>query len=207
MKKIILSFAILSIGFVSYAQKSKKQVSKVEEPKTESIGKVTTIENNDASGASTNEVYLSTMKGLITKLFASKDIDGIESAGNNFERVAMAEPTEWLPNYYAAYAKIMAAFMTKDPKEIDAKIEAAEKLIQMAENITTNSELECLKGMCHQARIMVDPMSRGQQYSQMATESFNVSSELDPSNPRPYYMKANSAFYTPEQFGGGKKNS
>jgi hypothetical protein len=221
MKKVILICTIVSVGFTSYAQKSKKQVVKPAAAEVKSgvesdiqsapIPNAKDIENGSVAAPmppqiiSATDAYLTTMKGLITKLFATNDIDGIESTGNYFERISMTETSEWLPSYYAAYAKIMTAFMSKDLGGIDAKVDDAEKLIQKAEAINPNSELECLKGMCHQARIMADPMTRGQRYSQMAKESFNVSSELDPTNPRPLYMKAQSAFYTPEQFGGGKK--
>jgi hypothetical protein len=50
-------------------------------------------------------------------------------------------------------------------------------------------------------------MSRGMQYSQLAEESFEKAKTINPENPRIYYLQGQSIFYTPEAFGGGKKNA
>ena len=51
---------------------------------------------------------------------------------------------------------------------------------------------------------MVNPMVRGAQYGPISGAFLDQAIQLDPANPRPYLMKGTSAFYTPEQWGGGK---
>jgi hypothetical protein len=188
MKKVFV-FSVLALGsLTSIAQKS-----------------VPTKDVKVVVDKMKDEKYLTIMKGHITKMNLAETTEAMDAVGNGFERIAEAETTEWLPRYYAAYCKLSGAFMAKDVKENDNRINEAEKLITAAENIQQNSELNCLKGMAHQARLMVDPMSRWKEFGAKADEAFNVATEFDQTNPRPMYLKAMAIMNTPEQFGGGKK--
>jgi hypothetical protein len=53
-------------------------------------------------------------------------------------------------------------------------------------------------------QMLVDPQSRWQSYGMEASAALQTGMQLDPTNPRLYYLQGMSVFGTPEQFGGGK---
>lgn len=125
---------------------------------------------------------------------------------NNFSRIADAEKDKWLPYYYAAYATAVAAMSDKDHEKTDELADKASDLLKKAEDINgqTNSEIELVKAMIATAHMMVDPQSRYMSYGTKAGEYTKNAEKLDPANPRPVLFEAQSLFYTPEAFGGGK---
>jgi hypothetical protein len=153
-----------------------------------------------------NEKYLSAMKSNIVKLDSAYDGAKLQELANNFERIAEAEKTQWLPYYYAAYCKVMNSFMEQDKSKTDAIADKADQLIKKAEEINggENSETCVIKSMIASSHMMVDPQSRWMQYGQSSSLEITKAKTLDPSNPRPVYLEGQSKFYTPEQFGGGK---
>jgi hypothetical protein len=50
----------------------------------------------------------------------------------------------------------------------------------------------------------VDPPSRWQQYGAAVNENREKAKQLDPNNPRVYFLEAQNLFGTPKEFGGGK---
>jgi hypothetical protein len=153
-----------------------------------------------------NEKYLSAMKSNIVQLDSAYDGARLQELANNFERIAEAEKTQWLPYYYAAYCKVMNSFMEQDKSKTDAIADKADQLIKKAEEINggENSETCVIKSMIASSHLMVDPQTRWMQYGQSSSLEITKAKTLDPSNPRPVYLEGQSKFFTPEQFGGGK---
>lgn len=142
---------------------------------------------------------------------AKAGFDTIRTAGdmmelaNRFERIALAEKNQWLPYYYSGLCRTMACFLYNDVMRIDGLMEVAEKHALQADSLSpSNSEVFTLRSMILGARIMVDPMTRGQLYGMQSMALLQQAMHLDPSNPRPYYLMGQSLFYTPPQFGGGQ---
>jgi hypothetical protein len=52
--------------------------------------------------------------------------------------------------------------------------------------------------------MIVDPQSRWSTYGQEGAGYLNKAKQLNPNNPRLYYLEGAGIFGTPEQFGGGK---
>ncbi len=145
----------------------------------------------------------------MTKALAGFDTiqsaDGMMDLANKFERIALAEKNQWLPYYYSGLCRATASFMYNDVTRIDALMEVAEKHAGLADSLSpSNSEVLTLRSMILGARIMVDPMTRGQQYGMQSMMLLQQAMNLDPNNPRPYYLMGQSLFYTPPQFGGGQ---
>lgn len=151
-----------------------------------------------------NDLYMSTMKGLLTKMGAATTPEMYQPVANGFERVANAEPKQWLPKYYAAFCYVMQAMTNPKKDQVDAIIDQAEKQLKDAQAIQNNDEIICLQALCQSARIGVDPMTRGMKYGMESAKLLEVAKSMNPENPRIYYLQAQSAFYTPEAFGGGK---
>jgi len=127
---------------------------------------------------------------------------------NSFERIAIAEKDKWLPYYYAGYCLIISSFIDTSVQRKDTYLDQAEKFVLAADSLEPeNSEICTVSGMLAQARMAVDPMSRWQKYGQLSNNLFDKAKKLDPTNPRPDALIGNTIYYTPEAFGGGKKNA
>ncbi len=127
---------------------------------------------------------------------------------NNFERIAAAEKSQWLPYYYAAFCQVNYGFIQQDKSKTDGYADKAAELIAKADSLSpNNSEISCLKSMIASCHMMVDPMTRWQEYGQESASNLDASIQQDPANPRPYYLKGQGLKYTPEQFGGGCKSA
>ena len=99
----------------------------------------------------------------------------------------------------------MQALILKDKDKIDPLADKAEGNLDKAEALSPkNSEIACLRSLVASARLMVDPMSRGQQYGQEAASQLEQAKAYNPENPRVYMLEGQSLFFTPEQFGGSK---
>ena len=152
-----------------------------------------------------NAQYEGAMKGLLAKMGGATVPEAYQAVANGFERVANAETKEWLPRYYAAFNFIMQASMTQDKTKVDGILDMADKHLNDAMTVSPNNdEIKCLAAWAKSTRINVDPMSRGMKYGMESAQLLEEAKKINPSNPRIYFMQGQSAFYTPEAFGGGK---
>ena len=153
-----------------------------------------------------SDKYAPAMKKNIALLDSAVQKGTARELANNFERIGDAEKTQWLPYYYAAYCQVMAAYTEKDKSKVDPIADKAEELITKAEAIAgkENSETAVIKSMIASSHMMVDPQGRYMKYGAASGANIEKAKALDPTNPRPVYLEAQTAFYTPESFGGGK---
>lgn len=150
--------------------------------------------------------YEASMESLTIKMDTAQSAPVFNTVGNGFERIANAEKNQWLPYYYASYCYILSAFTNRDPNKFDNVADRCDKLLDKADSLSKkNSEIMCLRAMTNSLRIMVDPQSRGMKYGMLSSQNLVEAKKLDPSNPRPYLLDAQSKIYTPEQWGGGKE--
>ena len=55
-----------------------------------------------------NEKYIKAMEANVAKVDSNNSVEGWKELANSFERIAVAEKTQWEPYYYAAFANVMA---------------------------------------------------------------------------------------------------
>jgi len=156
-----------------------------------------------------SEKFTAAMKKNLAEMdSAFKNPAYLLTLANNFERIANAEKTQWLPYYYAAFCQVNIGFMEKDKSKIDAIADMATVLINKADSLSPgNSEVSCIKSMIASCHMMVNPMQRWQEYGAESNDNMEAAMKQDPTNPRPYYLKGQGLKYTPEQFGGGCKTA
>lgn len=142
---------------------------------------------------------ITTMRSLNEKTPATEFV----AIANRFERIAGAEPAQWLPRYYAGLLYVYGGFTGKDAAEKDRYLDQADKYLKEAEAINKNDELAVLTAYIAQARMVVDPMNRWQEYGPVAQAGIQKAKGMNPANPRPYLLEGSSLMYTPAQFGGG----
>lgn len=152
-----------------------------------------------------SEKYLASMKANIAAIDTSfKNPANLLDLANKFERIAIAEKTQWLAYYYAALCQVNYTYMEQDKGKIDAIADKATELIDKADLLQpNNSEISAVKSMIASAHMMVNPMQRFMEYGQEAQSFIDAAMQQDPTNPRPEYLKGQGLKYTPEQFGGG----
>lgn len=151
-----------------------------------------------------NDTYRKAMTSSIAKLFQAKTTSEYIEAANQFERISKIEKTEWLPLYYASYAYIMISFQETDNAKKDADLDQAQKFLDQAFSVDLNeSELYMLQGFLYPSRINIDPMNRGMQYMGEMNKALDKALELNPDNPRVYFLRATMTLHTPEAYGGG----
>lgn len=161
-----------------------------------------------------SEKYLKAMQDNVSTLDAIHNVQGWTEVGNNFQRIADAEKTQWLPYYYVALSNVMAGYMqgavnsSPNAAVTDPLADKAEEALKKAEELTKeNSEIFVVKKMIATLRMMADPQNRWQTYGPQATEALQRAKSLNPENPRVYLLEGQDKFYTPEQFGGSKSEA
>jgi len=152
-----------------------------------------------------SERYTAAMKNNIAAIDTSfKTPSSMLALANNFERIANAEKTQWLPYYYAALCQVNYTYLEQDKSKIDAIADKATQLIDKADSLNpNNSEISCVKSMIASCHMMVNPMQRYMEYGAEINLHLDAAMKQDPANPRPEYLKGQGLKYTPEQFGGG----
>lgn len=156
-----------------------------------------------------SEKYVAAMKKNLAELDSGfKNPAYLLTIANNFERIANAEKTQWLPYYYAAFCQVNIGFFEQDKTRVDGIADKATELIKKADSLNPgNSEISCIKSMIASCHMMVNPMVRWQEYGAESNNNMEAAMKQDPANPRPYYLKGQGLKYTPEQFGGGCKTA
>ena len=116
-----------------------------------------------------------------------------------FERIAAAEKTSYLPNYYVALINTTASFSEKDKTKVDLLLTKAQDALDI-ELIKdqNNAELHVLQALIYTAWVVADPMTNGMKYSAKVMESYAKAKAIDPNNPRAVFGEADY------QLGGAK---
>jgi hypothetical protein len=116
-----------------------------------------------------------------------------------FERIAAAEKTSYLPNYYVALINTTTAFTEKDKTKIDLLLTKAQDALDI-ELIKdqNNAELYAMQALIYTAWVVADPMTNSMKYSGKVMEAYAKGKAIDPNNPRIVFGEADY------QLGGAK---
>jgi Flp pilus assembly protein TadD len=149
-----------------------------------------------------NEKYIDTMKDNIQSVYRANSIEELQTSVNAFERIATTEKDKWEPQYYAAFGYVLMATRESNASKKDAYLDQAMEAVKKATAIAPNeSEIVTMEGFVHTIRLTVDPASRGQQYSTLATKSLSKAVSLNPENPRALSLLGQMQFGTARFFG------
>lgn len=108
-----------------------------------------------------------------------------EQAVALFQRIAQAEPDQWLPSYYAANVDIVHAFNQAEEAQVEALLERAKDNIAEAKRRSPdNSEITTLEGSLYTAYVTMNPAVYGQRYSGKVMRLHEEAIALNPDNPR-----------------------
>ena len=174
--------------------------------KTISLSIVFSLVFASALFAQDKREYQQAMGAILSEMGTVKDNAAYLDLANKFQRIAETETTEWMPAYYSALCTTLYSFGEKDVTKVDPLLDQAQTMIDISLKINAKeSEIWLLQGMLYQARIMVDPMTRGQKFSIKAGEVFGKAESFNSENPRIYFLRGQNIMNTPKMFGGGKE--
>lgn len=152
--------------------------------------------------------YQQAMEAVVADIRAAGFEEDLTPYANTVERIAAAEPKEWLPPYWAAFCYMLRSFTEPIVEKKDMLLEKAEMHIATAEKLKPeNDEIEVLKANIASARLAVDPQNRWMKYGPISQAATVKAKSINPANPRVALLEAQSVFYTPEAYGGGKQKA
>ena len=121
----------------------------------------------------------------MTKAFDLWKNDKPWEAANLFERIAIAEPDNWLPPFYVAQLNIINSFNEKDKAKLTAQLGKARDFLNDAKAISKNNpEIMVLEAQWYTAWVVFDGQQYGMTYSAKITGIYNEANTLAPDNPR-----------------------
>lgn len=149
--------------------------------------------------------YEQAMASTLQSLSEARQPTDFITLANRFEQIGNTATDQWIPVYYAAYCQLIAGITLQKATEKDPFFEKALGLVETADKRKpNNSEIHALKGYVQFMQMSVDPQKRFGLISK-AEAALETAIKLDEANPRPYFIKGQNTFYTPEAFGGGAK--
>jgi hypothetical protein len=159
------------------------------------------------TGMSQSKEFAGAMGEALSQYANCKTIDDFQALGNKFGLIASAEKTEWLPLYYHAYCYIIMSFMEpSDESKKDSYLDVAEKsMTKMIELAPKEAEVYALQSLLFTARLVVNPMERGQEYGALSAQAVGTALGLDANNPRAKLIKLQTDMGTAQFFGKDPK--
>ena len=157
---------------------------------------------------SNNISYKLKMSETIEKLEHATTINEFVSLANSFENISCNFQNKWLPFYYASYSYIRISYIIEDVEEKKIYLDKAQNHLDSAFIIVPDeSELYALQAFLYPLRI--DPSKQWEAYSYKRKIFRNLKDaiNLNPENPRSYYIKAVTLLNMPKVVGGGKKRA
>lgn len=165
------------------------------------------------SGFAQSEKYLKTMQDKIVAMDTTWDVEKLKDLSASFERIAMAEKTQWHPYYYAALTQVNAGLRMSmqgplSADKADPIADKAEELLKYAEALSKdNSEIFIVRKMITNLRMSPGEMTRYMKYGPEGASALETAKKLNPDNPRVALLEAQDKYFTPEQFGGSKSEA
>lgn len=134
---------------------------------------------------SNGDKELSKYQQGMNKAFDLWKTDKSWDAANMFERIATAEPDNWLPPFYVAQINVFNSFSEKDKTKLTDQLGKARDFLNDAMAISKdNPEILVLEAQWYTAWIVFDGQQYGMTYSAKVAELYQKAIVLAPENPR-----------------------
>ena len=151
-----------------------------------------------------NGRYEAAMSKNIPAMFSSSTPEALQGVVHQLSRIGEAEGDKWEPYYYAGFGYLRLSGMHEAAAEKDKYLGLAMDEIGKGLAIDgKNTELVTLQGYTIMMQLTVDPANRGMTHSGLAFETFNKAIQLDPKNPRAYFLLGRMQYGTAQFMGGG----
>lgn len=152
--------------------------------------------------------YESAMASALEKLYAANNLESYLIASSAFERIGKAEKEKWRPYYYAGLGYIWASHSVQDVDKIDGYLDQAQRFVDISEELSPNNdEIITLQGYIYMMKVVVDPPSRGPEFSGLAMQEFGKATGMNANNPRALLLLARMKMGTDQFFGNDLSES
>ena len=123
---------------------------------------------------------------VVQNVNKAKDVSELIQVRSQLERFIIAQPQQWLAEYYLAYVDIQLSFRVPDKNEKSKYLSEAETSLDnlTALKETDKSELYTLKGLRLYALIASDPQTNGPKYSGEIINDYETALGINSHNPR-----------------------
>ena len=119
------------------------------------------------------------------KAFSLWEKGEMTKASQLFERISKAEPTKWLPAYYAATVEIIGSFGLKDEAVLKAKLNKAQEFLDVAKsNSENNPEIIITQAFLNLGYIAFDGQKYGMTLGGKNSQLYAKALQIAPNNPR-----------------------
>ena len=147
------------------------------------------------------------MEQVVLALEEAEDVQSLQQTANQLERIAQAEPTEWLPLYYLGYSYLNMAMKSGGPEAAGYLELAQQQLDKLKKMQPRNSEVHTLQGYKHMIYVSADPASRGADYTPLTMGAFHQAIALNPENPRAYLLMGQMQYGVAHFFGSSTEDA
>lgn len=160
-----------------------------------------------AVGNARDDKFMQAMLANLEKAKIAKTVPDFQELANSFERIAIAEKTQWIAWYYAAWFNLVANFQEPSVTMRQQFINLAEKQIDEGLKIKPEeSELLVIKVMAYYSEMAINQANAMDLFPK-TTELLEKAKTLNSGNPRIYLTQAEAVFSMPVEFGGGKEKA
>jgi hypothetical protein len=150
-----------------------------------------------------DDKFTDAMLNVFERSGSAQTLDEYQETANSFARIAMAEPNEWTPLYYAALNNIMISFMAVSTDQKSKFINLAKSQIEAGLKLKPEeTELMVLKILNYYAQMALNPMDAMNMFGEV-NALIDHARSLNPDNPRIYLTQAEAVYNMPAEFGGG----
>lgn len=137
--------------------------------------------------------------------FSTEDPSRLDKIGSDLDELSKQRDLSIVHYWraYQGYYKAIYLLSSGDKKEAEKVIDKQIDLLSDLKN--KNTEDYALLGLIRSFSIQFKAFIRAPFISNSVRNDIEKALELDPENPRAFYVNASSDYYTPKSFGGGKK--
>jgi tetratricopeptide (TPR) repeat protein len=155
--------------------------------------------------ASANDTsYYAVLRNSLVLADQHYSLTTYQNLANTCDRIIALREKEWLPAYYRAYAYVHMGYMTEDEEKKDELLDSAQASADAALILNPGeSEIQLVLALICYGRMEINPMFRATIYFPKANAALERAKELNPRNPRIYYLEGKSTLYKPAFMGGG----
>ncbi|MEZ4858217.1 MAG: hypothetical protein R2781_05345 [Flavobacteriaceae bacterium] len=127
-------------------------------------------------------------------------------AANLFERIAQAEPDNWLPPFYVAQINVLYSFSEKNEEKLTAQLKKAQDFLNDAKAISKdNAEILVVQAQLYTAWVVFDGAKHGMTMSPKINQLYQEAYIIEPENPRAAFGKVEWELGTARWFGQDTK--
>jgi hypothetical protein len=130
-----------------------------------------------------------------------------ERLAKETEQIVSLQANNWLAYYWCSFNYAAAAYVAPRGNR-DGFLDKAQSMLDKLDRLKKDeAEVLLLQSWIYSIRITVAPGSRIKEFGTKSNIAREKAYVIDPQNPRYYFLKASSLYFSPPFMGGGKSKA